>query len=66
MLSTTSPIVRPASPTIADCCLVPHLYNARRFECDLTPYPTLVAIAERCEALAAFAEARPERQADAQ
>jgi maleylacetoacetate isomerase/maleylpyruvate isomerase len=42
------------------------LYNARRFECDLTPYPMLVAIAERCEALAAFADARPERQADAQ
>jgi maleylacetoacetate isomerase/maleylpyruvate isomerase len=54
------------TPSIADCCLVPQLYNARRFECDLTPYPTLVAIAERCEELAAFADARPERQADAQ
>jgi len=54
------------TPTMADCCLVPQLYNARRFECDLSPFPTLVAIAERCEALAAFAAARPERQADAQ
>ncbi len=54
------------TPTIADCCLVPQLYNARRFECDLAPYPTVVAIAERCEELAAFAAARPERQADAQ
>lgn len=53
------------TPTVADCCLVPQLYNARRFECDLTPYPTMLAIAERCEQLAAFADARPERQADA-
>jgi len=45
---------------------VPQLYNARRFECDLTSYPTLVAIAARCEELDAFAGARPERQADAQ
>jgi maleylacetoacetate isomerase/maleylpyruvate isomerase len=54
------------TPTMADCCLVPQLYNARRFECDLTPFPTLVAIAGRCEQLAAFADAAPERQADAQ
>jgi maleylacetoacetate isomerase/maleylpyruvate isomerase len=53
------------TPTMADCCLVPQLYNARRFDCDLAPYPTLVAISERCETLAAFADARPERQADA-
>lgn len=53
------------TPTIADCCLVPQLYNARRFECDLAPYPTVVAIAARCEELPAFAEARPERQLDA-
>lgn len=54
------------TPTLADCCLVPQLYNARRFECDLAPYPTVVAIAERCEQLAAFADARPEQQPDAQ
>lgn len=54
------------APTMADCCLVPQLYNARRFECDLSAYPTLVAIAQRCEALPAFIDASPERQADAQ
>ncbi|GAB3429874.1 maleylacetoacetate isomerase [Massilia solisilvae] len=53
------------TPTMADCCLVPQLYNARRFGCDLAPYPTLVAIGERCEALAAFEKARPEAQPDA-
>lgn len=53
------------APSLADCCLVPQLYNARRFACDLAPWPTLVAIAARCEALPAFAGAAPERQADA-
>jgi maleylacetoacetate isomerase/maleylpyruvate isomerase len=54
------------SPTMADCCLVPQLYNARRFECDLAPYPTLVAIDKRCAELAAFHDARPEVQSDAE
>jgi maleylacetoacetate isomerase/maleylpyruvate isomerase len=53
------------TPTIADCCLVPQLYNARRFDCDLSAYPVLGAIAARCEALPAFADARPESQPDA-
>ncbi|WP_020654262.1 maleylacetoacetate isomerase [Massilia niastensis] len=53
------------TPTMADCCLVPQLYNARKFDCDLTPYASLVAIAERCEALPAFRNARPEEQQDA-
>lgn len=52
-------------PTIADCCLVPQLYNARRFGVDLSPYPTLVRIEAACLALPAFDAARPERQPDA-
>jgi len=51
---------------MADCCLVPQLYNARRFECDLEPYPTLLAIEARCAELAAFRDARPEVQPDAE
>ena len=54
------------TPTMADCCLVPQLYNARRFECDLSAYPTLLAIEARCAQLPAFADARPEVQPDAQ
>jgi maleylacetoacetate isomerase/maleylpyruvate isomerase len=54
------------TPTMLECCLVPQLYNARRFECDLSGYPTLLAIEERCAALPAFADARPEAQPDAQ
>ncbi|WP_147654080.1 maleylacetoacetate isomerase [Vulcaniibacterium gelatinicum] len=52
-------------PTIADCCLVPQLYNARRFGVDLAPYPTLLRIEEACLALPQFDAARPERQPDA-
>jgi maleylacetoacetate isomerase len=53
------------APTIADCCLIPQLYNARRFGVDLAPYPTLVRIEAACLALPAFDDARPERQPDA-
>ncbi|EKE75125.1 maleylacetoacetate isomerase [Gallaecimonas xiamenensis] len=51
--------------TLADCCLVPQVYNARRFEVDLGPYPTLVAVVARLEALDAFISAAPEQQPDA-
>ena len=54
------------APGIADCCLVPQMFNARRFKCDLGPYPTLVAIDRNCQALDAFQRAAPERQPDAE
>jgi maleylacetoacetate isomerase len=54
-----------ASVTLADICLVPQVYNARRFDCDLAPYPTLVAISTALESLPAFSAARPEAQPDA-
>ena len=53
------------SLTIADVCLVPQMYNARRFACDLAPYPTLVRIAAGLDAEPAFARAAPDRQPDA-
>ena len=53
------------SLTIADVCLVPQLYNARRFSCDIAPYPTLVRIADALSTEPAFAAAAPERQPDA-
>jgi maleylpyruvate isomerase len=53
------------APTLADVYLVPQLYNARRLEVDLSPYPTLLAIEERALGLEAFARAHPERQPDA-
>ena len=54
-----------AAVSMADICLVPQVYNARRFECDLTPYPKLVAISTALEQLPAFQAARPEAQPDA-
>jgi len=53
-------------PGLADCCLIPQLFNARRFKCDLSRYPTLLAIEENCAVLAAFRDAAPERQVDAE
>lgn len=53
------------TPSIADCCLLPQVYNARRFECDLNPYPRLLEVVAALEAHPAVAAALPERQADA-
>lgn len=50
------------SPTIADVCLVPQLYNARRFNVSLDKYPTLLRAEENANKLEAFAAAAPERQ----
>ncbi|MFP6749417.1 MAG: maleylacetoacetate isomerase [Alphaproteobacteria bacterium] len=52
-------------PSLADLCLVPQLYNARRFEMDLSLYPTLQRIDQACGVLDAFARAAPEVQPDA-
>jgi maleylacetoacetate isomerase len=49
--------------TLADVCLVPQMYNARRFEVDLSPYPTLVRADAAASALDAFAAAHPDRVA---
>jgi maleylacetoacetate isomerase len=54
------------APTLADICLVPQMANARRFEIDLSPYPTLIRIESACNALPAFADAAPARQPDAE
>jgi maleylacetoacetate isomerase/maleylpyruvate isomerase len=53
------------TPGLADACLVPQLYNARRWQLDLAPYPTLVRIDAACRALPAFQAAAPEAQPDA-
>ena len=53
-------------PTLADICLVPQLGNARRYGCDLSPYPAIIEIEKSCMALPAFADAAPEKQPDAE
>ncbi|KQN06021.1 MULTISPECIES: maleylacetoacetate isomerase [Sphingomonas] len=54
-----------ATPTIADCHLVPQVYSAERFAVDLSPYPRLKAAADKARVLSAFAVAHPDRQPDA-
>jgi maleylpyruvate isomerase len=54
-----------ATPTIADCHLVPQVYSAERFAADLSSFPHLVAAANRARALPSFAAAHPDRQPDA-
>jgi glutathione S-transferase len=50
--------------TLADVYIVPQLYNARRFELDLSPYSKLVEIDARASALDAFVRAHPDNQID--
>lgn len=50
--------------TMADICLIPQVYNARRYELDLSPWPLITAVDAQCLRLKAFADASPERQPD--
>lgn len=54
------------APTLADCCLVPQVFNARRFDCPLDAMPTIRRIVAACEALPAFRNAAPAMQPDAE
>ena len=53
------------APGLADCFLVPQVYNAERFNCDLKPYPNIMRIASVCRELPGFRAAAPENQPDA-
>ena len=52
-------------PGYLEACLIPQVYNARRFNCDLHAYPRILAVVERCHSIEAFTRAAPEEQADA-
>ncbi|MEZ5778579.1 MAG: maleylacetoacetate isomerase [Paracoccaceae bacterium] len=65
MVSPDAPFAFGATPGLADICLVPQMYNARRWTLGLAPYPRLVALDAAARALPAFANAAPERQPDA-
>lgn len=54
------------APTLADCALVPQVFNAQRFDCDLSAMPTLLRINANCLATEAFARAAPALQPDAE
>jgi maleylacetoacetate isomerase len=52
-------------PGLADCTLVPQVYNAERFDCDMSPYPLIRRIVGNCRSLPACEAAQPESQPDA-
>ena len=54
------------SPTMADCCLVPQIFNARRYDSDLAPYPKTMRVFDACMKLEAFDRAQPSKQPDAE
>lgn len=64
--SRTGTFCHDETPTLADCCLVPQVFNARRFQCSLDEMPTIRRIVDACEQLRAFQEAAPVRQPDAE
>lgn len=53
------------APTLADLCLIPQVYNARRFDVDMAAFPVIARIEQQCLSLPAFDAARPENQPDA-
>lgn len=53
------------TPGLADCALVPQIFNAKRFDVDLAPYPTVMRIFDQCMRLPAFDQAQPAKQPDA-
>jgi maleylacetoacetate isomerase len=54
------------SPSLADCCLVPQIFNAKRYNSDLAPYPKTLRVFDNCMKLEAFDRAQPSKQPDAE
>jgi maleylacetoacetate isomerase len=52
-------------PGMADCCLVPQVFNAQRYQCDTSPYPTVMRVFAECMKVDAFDRAQPSRQPEA-
>jgi len=54
------------APGLAECCLVPQIFNAQRYDCDLAPYPRTIRVFDACMALESFDRAQPAKQPDAE
>jgi maleylacetoacetate isomerase/maleylpyruvate isomerase len=65
-MDTTGKFCHGDLPGMADCCLVPQIFNARRYECDLAPYPGVMRVFEACMEIDAFDRAQPSKQPDAE
>lgn len=64
--SNPDPFCLGSSPTMADCCLIPQVFSAQRFNIDLSACPIAMEIYQRCQELPEFAAAHPARQPDAE
>ena len=54
------------TPTMADCCLVPQIFNAQRYQCDTAAYPATMRVFAECMKIEAFDRAQPAKQPDAE
>lgn len=63
--SATSPFLVGSHPTIADLCLIPQLYNARRFGCQMSNYSRLLEVEKNCQSRIEFQGAHPDQMPDA-
>jgi maleylpyruvate isomerase len=54
------------APTMADCCLVPQVFNAQRYKCDTAAFPTVMRVFAECMKIDAFDRAQPAKQPDAE
>ncbi len=54
------------APGMADCCLVPQIFNAQRYQCDTAPYPAMMRVFAECMKIEAFDRAQPSKQPDAE
>ncbi len=66
LAAATGPFCHGDSPTLADVCLVPQVFNAQRFKVPLEAFPRILAIHAACLEIPAFADAQPSRQPDAE
>jgi maleylacetoacetate isomerase len=66
LIAPPAPFAFGAEPSLADICLIPQVYNARRFDVSLAACPRILAVEAACAAHPAFMEARPEAQPDAE
>jgi len=62
--SETGKFAHEDAPGLVDICIVPQVFNAQRYDCDLSGYPTIMRIFDECMKLEAFDSAQPSKQPD--